>query len=143
MNARRPRSRRDVLQFPDHPFAVNSYLADTVCLALETGHPAFSISKPYRHWRADAVRRFTGCLDACAFASGVDFGTIATAVAAHALAHYSEGGWDFIVKCWTQREIVAELRTQGVATRSAAIGHFAAIAALLDERRAEVRAEAW
>ncbi|SEA87259.1 hypothetical protein [Rubrimonas cliftonensis] len=143
MTARSPRESRKALDFPDNPFDAAGYVGDLVCLVLGAEEPPPAAQTPYRHWRADAVRRITGCLDACVFASGVDFAAIAAAVAAHAQAHYGKDGWDFIVECWTLDEIIAELREEGVASRSAAIADFARIAALLDERRAEVRAEAW
>jgi hypothetical protein len=34
---------------------------------------------------------------------------LVTAVKVHALQHYNDGGWDVIVECWDDGEILAEI----------------------------------
>ncbi len=63
------------------------------------------------------------------------------AVKAHAVANYETGGWDFIVECWDDSDIAEALDEAGAATEAEAIAAVAGTAGLLDERRAEVRAE--
>jgi hypothetical protein len=61
------------------------------------------------------------------------------AVRDHAVAHYNDGGWDFLVECWSDadiRDAIGSARTVAGAIRNAkrAVGG-------LDERRREVRSE--
>jgi hypothetical protein len=64
---------------------------------------------------------------------------MAKAVYSHAERHYEKAGWDFIVECWTLKEIEAEIK--GCRTNSGAIAKMARIAKGQDERRQEARSE--
>ena len=59
------------------------------------------------------------------------------AVKAHALKHYSEDGWDYVVECWEDEDISE--RIVGAQTAEKAIEMVAHVAKLLDDRRADVR----
>ena len=63
------------------------------------------------------------------------------AVRAHAEAHYETDGWDFIVECFEDADILAEI--EGCETPEAAIAEVARTARLQDERRREVQATVW
>lgn len=60
------------------------------------------------------------------------------AVKAHALDHYSTGGWDYIVECWSDADIADAIK--GARSSRHAIALVAETAGLLAERRDEVRA---
>ena len=68
---------------------------------------------------------------------------LVAAVKAHAIEHYNEGGWDFIVECYDDADIARELRRRHLVTVDAAIVDFAETARVKDEQRREVRAEEW
>jgi hypothetical protein len=61
------------------------------------------------------------------------------AVRDHALANYNKDGWDFLVECWEDSDIVEQIGS--AKTLAAAIKNCRATVRLLDERRQEVRAE--
>ena len=63
------------------------------------------------------------------------------AVKKHALANYNTGGWDYIVKCWSDHEI--KMAIEGAVTPEDAIKAVGEVAGLLDERRNELMAEAY
>lgn len=65
------------------------------------------------------------------------------AVKTHALEHYEENGWDFVIECFERDELEKLLREAGAATLEAAIEAVGEIAKLHDERRREIRATAW
>lgn len=61
-------------------------------------------------------------------------------VRAHAQANYEQGGWDFVVECWDDSQILAELeRAEG--DGEAALAAIAEAVGVVDERRQDVRAE--
>jgi len=60
-------------------------------------------------------------------------------VKAHALAHYEEGGWDFVVEAMQDDEIAKILEREGAKDEKQAIGVMAEIAGLLDEQRREIQ----
>jgi hypothetical protein len=66
--------------------------------------------------------------------------SMAVAVYEHAERNYEKAGWDFIVECWTLKEIEAEIK--GCRSYNGAIAKMARFAKAQDERRREVRAEA-
>jgi len=61
------------------------------------------------------------------------------AVRKHAMDHYEEGGWDFVVECYEDRDIVEEIGD--ARTPAEAIANVAKIAGIRDERRREAMAE--
>lgn len=64
------------------------------------------------------------------------------AVRKHAIAHYEQGGWDYIVECWSDFEIAETITEAGATTEEAAIKAVGEVAGLLAERRADVQATA-
>lgn len=63
------------------------------------------------------------------------------AVRAHAVDHYNEDGWDFVVECWEDWEILAVVR--GCRRESQAIRKVRKQIRALDDHRRDVQAEAW
>lgn len=63
------------------------------------------------------------------------------AVRKHALAHYNEDGWDFIVECWEDQDIGEAI--DGALTIEDAIRKALRSAKLLDEMRAEQVLQVW
>lgn len=63
------------------------------------------------------------------------------AVKAHAEKNYSEGGWDYVVECWDDAEILSVIAEEHVSTVEAAVTVVGEIVGLLDERRRDVEAE--
>ena len=63
------------------------------------------------------------------------------AVRAHAVDHYNEDGWDFVVECWEDWEILAVVR--GCKKESQAIRKVRKQIRALDDHRRDVQAEAW
>lgn len=61
------------------------------------------------------------------------------AVRAHALKNYERDGWDYVVECWSESEIAAEIAA--CRTVEGAIRKMRAAVKPLAERRDEVRAE--
>lgn len=61
------------------------------------------------------------------------------AVRAYAEAHYESDGWDFLVECWDDSDIQETI--SGAETAEEAVALCARVVGILDERRAEVRAE--
>ncbi|MDH5523032.1 MAG: hypothetical protein OEY01_03380 [Desulfobulbaceae bacterium] len=59
----------------------------------------------------------------------------------HALAHYEEGGWDFLVECWDDWEIEEELSSKELEPDDfeGAKAHFCRVLGIVDERRTEVQ----
>ena len=63
------------------------------------------------------------------------------AVKAHAVAHYEEGGWDYLVECYSDAE-VAELIGRA-RTVAGAIKKVAKIMKIKGDYRDEIQATAW
>ena len=61
------------------------------------------------------------------------------AVRAHALDHYNEDGWDYVVECWEDYEILSIVR--GSKSESQAIRKVRKQVKVLSDYRDEVRAE--
>lgn len=57
----------------------------------------------------------------------------------HALAHYTECGWDFLVECWEDKYILEVI--QGAKTLAQAITKARVACMLLDEQRRAVENE--
>jgi len=52
-------------------------------------------------------------------------------------------GWSEIVECWTEQEILEELKEQEIDTKEAAINHFTQIAEIRTEYAEEIQSTAW
>lgn len=59
----------------------------------------------------------------------------------HAIAHYEEGGWDYVVECWSEKEI--EDTTKNCRTAAGAIKVIGKIVGARDTYRKEIQAEAF
>jgi hypothetical protein len=59
-----------------------------------------------------------------------------------ALDHYEEGGWDFLIETYEDREIDEELELAGITTLTAAKKHFQDVLGIHDERRTASMMEA-
>ena len=70
--------------------------------------------------------------------SGPTVGELVAAVRAHALEHYTTGGWDYVVECYSDAEIAAEFGD--AQTAAAAIAAVGEVVGLHDEMRHEARA---
>lgn len=61
----------------------------------------------------------------------------------HALRHYDEDGWDYIVEAYDDEELVEELEYHQLLSVEQAIGHFRKVCRLYqaidEERRADAR----
>lgn len=62
-----------------------------------------------------------------------------TAIRAHALNNYERGGWDYLVECWDDEDILEAIGNRR--TLKGALRECRKTLGLLDERRREVRAE--
>ena len=62
------------------------------------------------------------------------------AVRTHALDNYGKGGWDILVECWDDAEILKVI--DGAKTAKAAIAACKRDLRIIDEYRSEVRASA-
>lgn len=65
------------------------------------------------------------------------------AVRAHALAHYEQDGWDYVIECFSDLDIARELREAGVATEQDAIEVMHTLVKLFADRRNDVRSTIW
>ena len=63
------------------------------------------------------------------------------AVKEHAMAHYHQDGWDYIVETYTDAELAEEIGN--ARTVKGAIAKVARTARLLDERRRDIQSTAW
>lgn len=63
------------------------------------------------------------------------------AVRAHAVEHYNEDGWDYVVECWEDYEILAVVR--GSRNEGQAIRKVRKQVRVLSDHRDEIRATAW
>jgi len=64
---------------------------------------------------------------------------LVAAVRDYAYRHYSKGGWDFVVECWSDEEIAAEIKN--CRTPAGAIKMIRSAVGPVAERRDEVRSE--
>jgi hypothetical protein len=67
-------------------------------------------------------------------------------VKAHALAHYNDGGWDVIVECWEDKEIVDWLTDPtmpAVTTNALAIERMFILVEIWADRQADARNSAF
>ena len=63
------------------------------------------------------------------------------AVKQYAIRNYNEDGWDYVVECWSDEDIVD--RTEGAATEAKAIQMVADWVRPLAEYRDEIRSTVW
>ena len=63
------------------------------------------------------------------------------AVRAHAVEHYNEDGWDYVVECWEDWEILAVVR--GSKKESQAIRKVRKQVRALGDHRTEIQATEW
>lgn len=63
------------------------------------------------------------------------------AVRAHAVEHYTEGGWDVVVEAWTDQQIIDLVHR--CRTEAGAVAKVAEAAGVFDQVRADVQAEAF
>ena len=63
------------------------------------------------------------------------------AVKAHALAHYTRGGWDVIVECWDDAEIAEQIGN--ASTVKNALAAFAGLVDVWSDRQADARNSAF
>jgi hypothetical protein len=67
------------------------------------------------------------------------FRAISEQLLRHAMLHYNEDGWDFVVECYTIEEIVETLIENDLNTIEKAIVYFGEIYSLHNERREEIQ----
>jgi hypothetical protein len=60
---------------------------------------------------------------------------------AHALAHYSDGGWDVIVECWSDDQILDA--TRGSRTVSGAVKMLSAVVDVYADQQADAKNSAF
>lgn len=66
---------------------------------------------------------------------------IIKALRAYAIEHYEEGGWDFLVECWEDSEIIEELGD--IDTFEAARDHMAKVLKTVDDYRKDIQGTAF
>ena len=64
---------------------------------------------------------------------------LVAAVRTHAMQNYNEGGWDYVVECYSDEDIVEEI--DGATTPAQAIKNVGRIVNVRDERRREATNE--
>lgn len=64
-------------------------------------------------------------------------------IKAYALAHYEDGGWDVIVECWTDDEILSELVERSAESVAGAIFIFRQKAEIYADGQADARNSAF
>ena len=68
---------------------------------------------------------------------------IAEAVKAHAIANYENGGWDYLVECYSMKDLVEWIDESGWTTAEEAIAGIGDIMRIKDSVRKDVEAEAF
>jgi len=61
------------------------------------------------------------------------------AVRRHAMDNYEKDGWDYLVECWDDGDILEQISDAKAQTPDAAIKACLSLVSLLDERRREIR----
>lgn len=61
------------------------------------------------------------------------------AVRRHAINNYEQDGWDVLVECWDDGDILERISDANAQTPDAAIKACLSLASLLEERRREIR----
>jgi len=57
----------------------------------------------------------------------------------HAMDNYENNGWDYLVECWDDGDILEQISNANAQTPDAAIKACLSLVSLLDERRREIR----
>lgn len=57
----------------------------------------------------------------------------------HAMDNYEKDGWDYLVECWDDGDILEQISDANAQTPDAAIKACLSLVSLLDERRREIR----
>tara|TARA_Y100001951_G_scaffold32163_2_gene25291 strand:- start:475 stop:726 length:252 start_codon:yes stop_codon:yes gene_type:complete len=80
----------------------------------------------------------------------MDIKELVAAVRAHAVANYNKGGWDFVVECWSDKEIEETIRGTSdfdespispvITTAARAIKEVARVVSIQASGRAEILA---
>ena len=65
------------------------------------------------------------------------------AVFEHAERNYEHGGWDYIIECWSARDVEAKIIENNLETPAEAIEWFGRIVGELDSVRRDIQAEAF
>jgi hypothetical protein len=58
-------------------------------------------------------------------------------VKAYAVEHYNDGGWDVIVECWSDDQILEKIERHGATTRKQAIQAFVDVVDVWADRQAD------
>lgn len=66
---------------------------------------------------------------------------LVSAVRAHAITHYNTGGWDVLVECWNDAEIIEEIA--GARTVKGAINNCAKTLRVIKDYGDDIRATAF
>jgi len=66
---------------------------------------------------------------------------LVAAVKAHALAHYEDGGWDVIVECWEDEDIVRQIGQ--ARTLRGALSKLSPFVDVMSDRQADARNSAF
>lgn len=65
------------------------------------------------------------------------------AVKKHANEHYEDGGWDVLVECWGDKDILKHLDAYGARTEKEAIESFKTVVNVWADRQADARNSAF
>jgi hypothetical protein len=65
------------------------------------------------------------------------------AVKKHANEHYEDGGWDVLVECWSDKDILNHLNTYGARTEKQAVESFKTVVSVWADRQADARNSAF
>ena len=68
-----------------------------------------------------------------------DVNQLIQSVRRHALDNYENNGWDYLVECWDDGDILEQISDAKAQTPDAAIKACLSLVSLLDERRREIR----
>jgi hypothetical protein len=65
--------------------------------------------------------------------------TLVEAVKAHAISNYAVDGWDIVVECYDDSELLDIIAEAGAATEAEAIAAVGAVVGLIHEVRADIQ----
>jgi len=66
-----------------------------------------------------------------------------TAVRSHAIENYNNDGWDYIIECYSSKELEEEILRLQAKNNDEAIRRIGLLVGILDDRRQDIRATAW
>lgn len=67
--------------------------------------------------------------------------TLVDFIKAHAVEHYEDGGWDVIVECWDDAQILETLHDFEATTQKQALDAFEGFVGVWADRQADARIE--